>query len=258
MLLDRPDEGDVFHRLRPHPLQHVHSQAKREAGAAPSRDEDDLVILQRVREGPVRTVHRGFKLGAWVVQSVLVKVTSEAVISINNKLHRLAGDDSKGVALKHPDLRDPDEAVLAGLDAKGLLRQRDLGTAIWQGLQGGLIVDSPVQKSTSSKRAVGNPHGGDEAEYDDDPSLEAGLVVTRADYCNDEAGDVDDVEGLVPDPPDDNGGDNNPEESKAGDDASGDAGFLEQFSLAIDQEVASVHRGMEDEIHERSVTGDLV
>lgn len=125
-----------------------------------------------------------------MVQSVLAQVAREAIIGVDDKLHRLACDDSKGVGFEEADLGDPNEAVLAGDHTVRSLSQRDLRAAVGQRLEGGLVINGAVPHPRRAKEAVSAPHGGDEREDNNESVLEHGLMVGRTDEGHDEEHNV--------------------------------------------------------------------
>jgi hypothetical protein len=254
----RPDEDDILRRRSIHPLEEINREADGIAGAAAACNEHDLVVLQGVREGAVGPLDGGAQAGARVRGGVGVQGAREAVVLLDDELERLRRDDGEGVRLEAPDRRQPEEAVLARDGARGLLGEDDTRAAVGERPDRGLVVDAIDAEPGKAEQPVGGPHAAGKAGDDGDLLVEVVAVEADGDDGGHHAQDVHDVEGLVGEAADDEGGGDGDEDGEGGDNAGRLLGRLQRLQLAAGHEVRGVGDGVAAEHQEDGAAGDLV
>jgi len=154
MLLDCPNENNILMVPVLHPFQDVRSETESKGRASASGDEQNLVEFHGVGEGSVRSIDGRLQLAPGVLSSVLVEVTSEAIMSLDSELHRIGPVDSEGVGLKLPDFGNPDKAMLSGLCQRWYLLHDNLRTSIGQRVQRSLVIGAVEHQPSSPDESV--------------------------------------------------------------------------------------------------------
>jgi len=198
MLLYSPDEHHLGVGALFHSLQSVDSQSECEAGPTATCNENDLVVVNGIRERAVWSVNRRLQYRSRMSGGVLVQVAGEAVVRLDDELERIGADNGKRVHLESADSRDPDEEMLPAISPGRNLLHDNLGATVGQWMDCRVVVGKVVESASCSDDPVGKPHGRRQNENDDDLLAKVRLVEACAYDADDEEAYVRHVEQLVP------------------------------------------------------------
>ena len=113
-----PDEFDFGRRRMSQLANQVNSNAECEAGSTATSNEHYFRESSKVRHSAIRPVNRSFEGFPRILQSVVVKITGEAIVRRNDELQRVRGDNSERMCLCCPNGRDPQESMSSSNSAR--------------------------------------------------------------------------------------------------------------------------------------------
>lgn len=176
-----------------HPLEHVLGEPEAESGTRSSSEQNDLVILDRIRQRAVRTLNRCLDGSSRISYGKFVKLLSEPVLRGDDQFQRVIRHDGERVTLEGPYLGQPEVAVLACASPIERFLEDHACAAVGKRLDSGFVVDAVVGKSAGSNDAIVEPEAGSDKRHGENGFL-IRLVEGKCDGDDNEETNMNDVE----------------------------------------------------------------